>query len=275
MAYEATDLFEAIRTGIEDFSGNPIREEHREEVPHPEYLTTSAIAFSLAAEGQSSPGNRFTVKCEDLTSKVWNLSLLTSLFKRKKTLRAIKRRKARIKQRQRDSSERKGNIDITLYNAHELPFALIETKGKLTFTAENQLYAGSRKEFIKDLKRNAEYLTRTGGIWGIQYGAFTFYLKDATSVLKSEGASFQQKMTSYFEDLVKGMELHRSIRTHVHIATFDDGLYNTHQEAMEGDEHGAPAQEMYPAWHTLYGIISLYRVGDKISDNRQLAPPAA
>lgn len=273
MAYEATDLFEAIRKGIQEFSGNPIREEHREEMPHPEYLTTSAIAFSLAKEGQSNPGNRFTLKCEDLTSKVWNLSLLTSLFKRKKTQRAIKRRKARREKRQRDSHERKGNIDITLYNAHELPFALIETKGKLTFTADNQLYVSSRKEFTKDLKRNAEYLTRTGGIWGIQYAAFTFYLTDTKSVLKSEGANVQQKMQTYFEGLVAELDLHSSIRTHVHIATFDDGLYATHQEATEADEEEAPPHEMYPAWHTLYGIISLYRVGDKISDSKQLALP--
>jgi hypothetical protein len=271
MPYEATDLFKAIQKGINDFSHHVIRRDYRQALPEPEYLTTSSIAFSLAETGQQHPLNRYMVKCEDQTGEIWRSSLLYWFFKRSKLAQAVRKRKARWAHRQRDVSKRGGNIDIALYDNYDIPFAIIETKGLLKFTANDELYAGSRGEIDKDLLRNAEYILRTGRLRGIQYSAFTFYLTDPHSVLTSEGKAFRLKRQKYFQALVAKMNLHHDIRTHVHIGTFDDNLYESRETAMEPNHHDAPAHEWDPAWHTAYGIISLYRVGDNITDAMNLA----
>ena len=273
MAYEVQDLLEGIQKGSKEFSSHPIRIEHPEEVPHPEYLTTSSIAFTLAEIGFQNHENPFTVKCEENTRRVWNGSLVSWLVRTSRSTTKNPFKKSLLKNRQRDSKERPGNIDITLLKPDGFPFAIIETKGMLSFKQDGELYVASVSEVKKDLVRNAEYILNTGRRQGVQYSAFTFYAKDPSSVLQADARGFIQKMERYFHKFVGNLKLHPSVKVHVHIGTFDSHLYATREDAMELDQHGAPAQDMQPAWHTIFGVISLYLVGGNISDAKLIDMP--
>jgi len=270
MAYEVSDLLEGIKQGIRDLRHQVIRLENPEEVPMPEYLTTSTIAFSLAHVGRAYQPSTFSVRCEELTRKVWNGSLFSWLVRSSRAAQRNPLRRNHIRNRQRDSKKRPGKIDITLLKEDGFAFAIVETKGELTFTKSGKLYAGSAGEIEKDLVRNAEYLRDTGRRQGVQYSAFTFYTKDPSSVIEADAPAFISKMQAFFERQIKDMRLHHSIKSHVHIATFDKFLYADRAAALEATEQGAPSYVMDPAWHTVYGVISFCLVGDNITDHNAL-----
>jgi len=79
------------------------------------------------------------------------------------------------------------------------------------------------------------------------------------------------EMKKFFTDFVTNLGLDSKIKTHVHIGTFNKELYPNHEAAIEQDDHGAPAQDMHPAWHIAYGIISFYLIGSNITDTKGLS----
>jgi hypothetical protein len=275
MTYEAKDIFYGIKQGIMDFSGHIMRFEYPEEVPHPEYLTTSSIAFALAKIGFDHQPS-FSVKCEELTRRVWNGSTFKWFMHTSRSLPSDPTKTAVLKNRQRDSNKRKGQIDITLSNADKHPFAIVETKGELIFQYDEALtlYKTSLGEMEKDLVRNAEYVLETGPKGGVQYSAFTFYLKDKSSVLEADAPAYIKQRKTFFTKFLTNLNLNSTIKTHVHIGTFSKELYQSREDALEPNHHGAPAQDMYPAWHIAYGIISFYVVGNNITDTNGLSTMA-
>jgi hypothetical protein len=66
--------------------------------------------------------------------------------------------------------------------------------------------------------------------------------------------------------------MHQDVRINVLVETLDNNLYATEADARMRDcVDGPEAQEMDPAWHLVFGIVSLYREGDKISDTLKLS----
>lgn len=151
----------------------------------------------------------------------------------------------------------------------ESPFAVIENKGLLHFTSDGNLYAGSRTEIVKDLKRNAAFVRGMAVVGGVQYSAFTFYLRDKLSVTTHDGLAFRAQMRRYFQRLIGELAL-GDLRAHVHIDSFDEDLYESADAAMAPEDSGAPANDMFPAWSLLYGVISIYREGDRVLDAQRL-----
>jgi len=271
---EATDLRDAIAGGIQSLLRRTIQlTGERGEDPRPEYLTTAAICFSLCDFAEAHAGCRgMRIRSEEMTSDVWGKGLVRSLM-RKSSRKAKLRSKAKRRRgkRQRDST-RTGNVDITLFSGEsfEHPFAVIENKGLLHFTRDGSLYAGSRAEVVKDLSRNAEFVLRLGSAAGVQYSAFTFYVRDKTSVIRTDAEAFKQRTTTRLIETVQALNLDANLRSNVLLRTFDDNLYESEEAARAPDDLGAPAHDMDPAWHLLYGIISIYRVGDEVVDEQRL-----
>jgi hypothetical protein len=270
MAYEARDLFDGIQKGILDLKKQDMDFAHHQYVPKPEYLTTASIAFALNQVGLQHRPDGFNVRCEELTRRVWNGSLFSWLVKRSRAAQGDPQKRYRLRSRQRESGERKGEIDITLLKEDGFAFAIVETKGILRFTQTGELYSGSAGEVEDDLKRNAEYILKTGHRQGVQYSAFTFYAADPASVIEADAAPFRKKMEKHFQDFLTKLNLSPSIKTHVYIGTFDKFLYEDEGAARELTANGAPSQDMDQAWHTVYGIISLYLEGNNIIDTKGL-----
>lgn len=90
------------------------------------------------------------------------------------------------------------------------------------------------------------------------------------SVTKSDGEAFRQTTASRLREMLKGLKLNPNLRTDVLVEGFDDDLYDNEDAARALDENGAPAQDIHPAWHLLYGVISIYRVGDEVRDEQRL-----
>ena len=169
-------------------------------------------------------------------------------------------------------SARKGNVDISLFSgsAFELPFGVIENKGVLRFNKLGDLYVGSRAEVEKDLRRNAEFVLHSAATGGVEYSAFTFYLEDDSSALEDQAREYRAGMRDYFEKEVQALGLDASLRANVWIDTLDHDLYESDEKARETDEHGAPAIDMHPPWHLVFGVISIYRVGRNVTDEELL-----
>jgi len=272
MKLEATDLRNEIATGMCSLVDRFVQMfGERGETLRPEYLTTASICFSLC-DFAARHNLHLKIRSEEKTSDVWAKGLVKSLISRRdRDLKQKKRLKHRKSLQQRNSS-RNGNVDITLLTGQsfEHPFAVIENKGMLNFTNGGSLYAGSRAEVEKDLRRNAEFVLRLGSYGGVQYAAFTFYLRDSDSALTDQGMAFAKEKRCYFERLLQSLNLHPNLRTNVSVKTLDDDLYASEEEARHTDENGAPAIDMHPPWHLLYGIISIYREGDQVIDARRL-----
>lgn len=276
MAIEAKHLRAAIAKGVKSIVYRSMRlTGERGEDPRPEYLTTAAICFSLcdfADEQRQQQAIR--IRAEEMTSAVWAKSNFRRLVKQQgQGLRARRRSKKRAAVRQRDST-RSGNVDITLLDgtALEHPFAVVENKGLLTFTKTDELGAGSKAEFEKDIKRNFEFVLRNGASGGVQFGAFTFYLRDTRSVLQDDGKAFCKGKQDYLARYLRSLDLHPDVRVNVLVDTLDDNLYATEADARERQwDDGPEAVEMDPPWHLAFGVISLYRVGDHVSDTLELS----
>jgi hypothetical protein len=264
MEFEASDLLDAIATGIKSVLPRTMElTGERGEDPRPEYLTTASVCFSLCdfARDRGLQGV-LRIRCEEKTSDVWGKGFVRWILDRLRS--GMKPGKL--------TDFRDGNVDITLLSGHgfESPFAVIENKGLLHFTAEGQLYAGSRSEVIKDLKRNAAFVSGMAAAGGVQYSAFTFYLRDRVSVTRQDGDAVKARMRRYFQGLLEELGLGVGLRTHVRIEDFDDDLYESPEDALAPEDSGAPASDMYPAWSLLYGVISIYRAGTVVLDVRKL-----
>lgn len=219
------------------------------------------------------PEQEIHIRAEEMTSAVWaKTSVLRLLRQRGQGARAQRRNKKRATVRQRNST-RNGNVDITLFDGvgFEHPFAIVENKGMLTFTKAGELSIGSKNEVEKDIKRNFEFVLRNGAEGGVQYGAFTFYLRDTCSTLKEHGKAYCKERREYFEKYLCSLHLHPDIRVNVLVDTLDANLYATEADARLKDfEEGPEAHETDPAWHLVYGVISLYRIGTHILDSLSL-----
>lgn len=222
----------------------------------PEYLTTASIcyAFSDYIQSKGIIGD-LVVRAEELTRNIWTKTQLPLFL-----TRVLKR--ADLK---KDSDCRMGSVDITLaVNNHglETTFAVIENKGFLVFTENGELYSGSRNEFEKDLIRNIEFLSEIQKNKGIEYSAFTFYLRDKKSFLKEDGEKYCQQKKAYFENEVKLMlkDCLSNLIVNVEIDSLDDGLFDSYESANEyDDESGQTTLDRDGKWHIVYGVISIYK----------------
>ena len=264
MKFEASDLLDAIANGVKSVLPRTMElTGERGEDPRPEYLTTASVCFSLCdfARERGLQG-LLRIRCEEKTSDVWGKGLVRWLLQKLQS----------GNKPGKEADFRDGNVDITLLSGRgfESPFAVIENKGLLHFTSEGHLYAGSRSEVVKDLKRNAAFVTGMAVAGGVQYSAFTFYLRDKLSVTKHDGRAFRAQMRRYFQRLVGELALGENLHANVHIEAFDEDLYESAEAALASEDSGAPANDMFPAWSLLYGVISIYREGDHVLDARRL-----
>lgn len=267
---EATGLRDAIAKGVNCMVPLAIRmTSERGEVPRPEYLTTAAVSLELSNFAKDYGPLELKIRCEEQTKVIWGKLRAHSLLHQ----RQASDRQSWVNKLQsmfRDAS-RRGNIDIALFHgSFEKPIAVIENKGLLHFTDAGELYASSRVELKKDLDRNVEFVREQGPAGGVEYSAFTFYMKDAGSVTRADADSFLAGKKTYFEDYVRGMALPPNLRVNVVVHSFDDNLYLSNEAALEPDESGAPACDLDPAWHLAYGIISIYREGESIVNTQAL-----
>jgi hypothetical protein len=175
----------------------------RGEVPRPEYLTTAAVSLELSNFAKDYGPLELKIRCEEQTKVIWGKLRAHGLLRQ----RLASDRQSWVSKLQsmfRDAS-RRGNIDI----------AVIENKGLLQFTDAGELYAGSRVELKKDQDRNVEFVMEQGPAGGVEYSAFTFYMKDVDSVTRADADSFLAGKQTYFEDYVRGMALPSHLRVNV------------------------------------------------------------
>lgn len=269
---EATDLRDAIAKGVKSMVPLAIQlTSERGEAPRPEYLTTAAVSLELGAFAERFDSLELKIRCEEQTKVIWGKLRAHGLLGQR-TATGRKSWLSKLVSMLRDAS-RKGNVDITLFRdgSFEKPILVVENKGLLHFMDNGELRAGSRSELKKDLDRNAEFVTEQGPAGGIEYSAFTFYLKDADSVTRADADNFLAAKRTYFEDYVRSIALPSHLRINVVVRSFDDNLYESKEAALEPGESGAPASDLDPAWHLAYGIISIYREGATIGDTRGLS----
>jgi hypothetical protein len=187
----------------------------RGEVPRPEYLTTAAVSLELSNFAKDYGPLELKIRCEEQTKVIWGKLRAHGLLRQ----RLASDRQSWVSKLQsmfRDAS-RRGNIDIALFRhgSFEKPIAVIENKGLLQFTDAGELYAGSRVELKKDQDRNVEFVMEQGPAGGVEYSAFTFYMKDVDSVTRADADSFLAGKQTYFEDYVRGMALPSHLRVNV------------------------------------------------------------
>jgi len=227
--------------------------DQRDENIRPEYLTTAAIcdAFSCFIVEEEFAG-RLVVRSEEMTRRIESKSFLFEFFSRKNGRRG-----------RPDSLIRKGNVDISLATREsglESTFGVIENKGFLSFRQDGELYKGSRRELEKDLRRNAEFVGDSVGDSGIEYSAFTFYMRDSASVLKADSKKFCNAKKFYFESVAKellGSSSHALLL--VEVNTLDENLFCSDDEANEVSEDGSPSYVSAGTWHIAYGFVCIYR----------------
>lgn len=279
MKIAAGTLRDTIMRGIKKAARNRflMTGEQGEQI-HPEYLTTSSVCFAFVEHILANDLlDELVVRAEEQTKVLWRKAKLPRRIARsfkRKPKRALVRvrsehlakhartiRCERWRETTRKDVSRRGNVDIAIFrkNGYEPLFAVIENKGFLSFTNDGLLYAESLKEVTKDLVRNAEFLATAGPLGGVEYTAFTFYLRDNESVLTGFADAFCRRMEVIFRSLatrIVNPTPHQLID--VHVETVDSNLFGSDKEARMPDENGIPAHEIEGTWHIACGIISIY-----------------
>jgi hypothetical protein len=287
MKIKASDLRDAIGIGVSSVQSRLMQlTKDRGEAPHPEYLTTTTVGLHLCSHFDDRQLN-LVVRFEEPTGAIWRAGEVRALLNRKasaekehvRELRAQvrnltrrgsfgwRKRLANANRRLRDA-DRAGNIDIAIFkgDGFEHPFAIVENKGVLTFADNGHLYVASKAELDKDIKRNAHYVSKHSAAGGIQFSAFTFYLKDKGSVTEADAQAYRSRMRKYFSDHLETLNLDGRIQSDVMIETWDHELAKSHQHAQELDKVGE-----LNTWHIAYGVITLYVAGDDIGDELRLS----
>jgi hypothetical protein len=287
MKIEAKDLRDAIGNGVREVLSNLMQlTGERGQVPHPEYLSTTTVGLHLC-RSLNGEGLNLVVKFEEQTGALWRAGEVRAFITKKasaakehiRKLRAEVRnstrrdtlgwRKRRVdaNRRLRDAN-RAGNIDISIFKAgsFEHPFAIVENKGLLIFGSDEHLYVASRGELDEDIKRNAHYVSKHSVTGGIQFAAFTFYLRDKASVTEDDSIAYLARMHKYFSAHLKTLNLDEKIKTDVLVATWDKDVVASRQHAQELDNTGE-----LNTWHIAYGVITLYVAGDDIGDESCLS----
>ena len=262
MQIDVVDIHNTIIKGLKNaWLNHFLMTDERDEDVKPEYLTTASVCYSFSNYISSNKLNgRMAIRAEEQTDLLWRKTLLP-IFMRVGNRLGLKL-----------DSSRKGNVDISLaakgVGILETPFGVIENKGFLLFTQNNNIYVGSMKEVTKDLERNIEFVAGSNG-QGIEYSGFTFYLRDKNSVLHSEGDNYCQCKKLYFEDICKDLiSCYKGLNFNVEINSLESNLFNTKSEAEAPDEYGCPAHTAEGTWNIVYGIISIYRIGNTVTHNK-------
>jgi len=262
MPIEVVDIHNAIVKGLRvAWLNHFLMTDERDEDIKPEYLTTAAVCYAFSDFiSNNSMNGLMTVRAEEKTRSLW-IKTLFPLFMRIGNRFGL-----------RSDSERKGNVDISLarkgVNLLETPFGVIENKGFLLFTKDNELYAESMAEVKKDLKRNIEFVSYSNDE-GMEYSGFTFYLRDKNSVLESEGDNYIQCKKIYFEEVCQKLLSNcTGLNFEVEIDSLESNLFDSKTAAEEPDENGCPAYTAEGTWNILYGVISIYRTGNTVTHNK-------
>lgn len=267
MQIEVADLKATIISGLKKaWYNNFVMTGERNEDITPEYLTTAAVCYAFCNHiDKNGLNGQLVIRSEEMTSVLWAKALIRVFLKVGSKL-GLKR----------DSDLREGNVDISIStkgNGFEQTFAVIENKGFLSFTQSGELYKGSRVELEKDLKRNAEFVAEASAHGGVEYSAFTFYLRDNQSVLKAEGKKFCQDKEKYFKSLTESTLNHSSLfSVDVEVKTLEDNLFVSAHAANHRDEHGCPAYMAEGTWHIAYGVISIYAPRKVVIQNKTFKP---
>jgi hypothetical protein len=227
----------------------------------PEYLTSASVCYAFSDFiSKNELHGYIVVRAEAQTESLWMKALIL-LFMKTKSRAGLK-----------SNSSRNGNVDVSLAiknsGAPEIPFGVIENKGFLLFTTENDLYANSMREVKKDLDRNIEFAIGEKS-HGIEYSCFTFYLRDKKSILKNEGIKFCQSKKIYFENICKYLlSPYPTLKYEVEVKTLACNLFESNEEANEPEENGCSRHTNEGAWHIIYGAISIYREGTTVTHTK-------
>jgi hypothetical protein len=254
---QATTLLLPIEGGLQEAARQQFRMTGQGgRSPHPEYITTVAVCNAIAEYAwRNDLAGRLQVRAEERTEMVYHSSFLATLLASRKPWKAM-RLAARLE------SSRKGNVDITLLASVgvDTAFGVIETKGTLHFTQADVLTVNSRDEFSKDVLRNLEFLRAARWQGGVEFTAFTFFLRDDVSVLVTDGNAFCHRMMDYFASLTSQFLAHAAeFKFKVIVATADSSLHASDAEARATDELGMPAYEVSERWHIAYGIVAIWQ----------------
>jgi hypothetical protein len=113
----------------------------------------------------------------------------------------------------------------------------------------------------KDLVRNVQFVAGCLSAGGVEYSAFTFYLRDNESVLKSEGEQYCREKKSFFEaEAMRVVGDRSALLVDVEVKTLEQHLFDSAEAAYAADEEtGCPAHVAEGHWHTVYGIIGIYK----------------
>jgi hypothetical protein len=257
MQVDVVDLHNAIIDGLKKAWLNHFAmTDERDEDIRPEYLTTASVCYALLEfVDKLKIKGRMVIRAEEQTRSLWGKICLPRFL--------------HIGSRQglKSESRRKGNVDISFAAKRagvEEPLGVVENKGFVLFTSSNILYASSMKELKKDIERNIEFVSGSDG-QGIEYSAFTFYLRDKKSILESHGRDYRDCKKAYFSCLCKEIvSCYGDLHFHVDIDILESNLFSSKKEAEAIDEHGCPACTAEGTWNILYGIISIYRFGNTL-----------
>ncbi len=252
MKIDAVDIHQTIVTGLKNSWVNHfLMTDERNEDIKPEYLTTASVCYALTDFiSNKSLSGIITVRAEQQTGLLWRKKFLPVFMKFKSWLGL------------KIESNRKGNVDISLAikkaSMLDSPFGVIENRGFLIFTEDNELYKNSMNEVKKDLVRNIEFV-RCVNDHGIEYSGFTFYLRDKNSVLISQGDDFCRNKKLYFEKICKNlMPKTHTMNLEIEIGTLEANLFETDSEANALDENNCPIYLSEGTWHIIYGVISIF-----------------
>jgi hypothetical protein len=245
---EAAEIRDAVRAGLyRAWHNHFVMTDEIDEDIVPEYLTTAAVCYALAdhIKGHGLRG-LVTVRAEELTRLLWGKFQLPAFLggKRKSDLKA--------------NSDRPGNVDISM--------AIKRSE----FGENGDLYKHSRGEIKKDLLRNTEFIVGHAGR-GVEYSAFTFYLRDVQSVLKSDGDDYRRRMSAFFQNEAESIiGPQPGLSVVAEVGSLSENLFATNEAAMAPDENGAPAVEMQGHSHIAYGIISIFKPGEIVVNEGKL-----
>jgi hypothetical protein len=101
----------------------------------------------------------------------------------------------------------------------------------------------------------------------VQYSAFTFYLRDSSSGIQQQGKQFCADKKAFLERHLRTLNLPAGLKTDVLVKEWDADLFESTEQIQQLESEG----EIPEPWHLAYGIISICRVGEDISDEQQLS----
>ncbi len=247
---EVSKLVQQIKNGLsETWSLNFRLVDEPFEVIKPEYFTTTKVCESLSGLSFST---RFplVIRAEEQTKTVVN---------------NIKNWDAKS-----DNTKRNGNVDITIYkrnNGLEETIGIVEIKNFLKLKGDQSLYKNAKYEIEKDLLRNIELIEKSLQYQGnLDFCAFTFYVNDVKSIVKSDGVQFISKLhkevSSHANSVLAG-RLSANFQITVEIQTIRSNLFEiTKEELLLDDDYSNSMSES--TFHSVSGIIYIHNTNSTL-----------